>query len=774
MLTSVPLAAALIASIAPSHAEERNEGVLESIVVTAQKRQENLQDVPLSIQALGTAKLEELHVSAFDDYVKFLPSVATQSGGPGFARVYMRGVAAGDNGNHSGSLPSVGMYLDEQPITTIQGSLDIHIYDIARVESLAGPQGTLYGASSQAGTIRIITNKPDPSKFSAAYDLEINSVADGDTGYLGEGYVNLPLSDNAAVRLVGWKRHDAGYIDNVALDRTYPTSGISPVNPRVEENYNDVDTIGARAALRVDLNDSWTITPALMGQEQKANGSFGFNRELGDLKIAHAYPENSKDRWMQAALTVEGKVGNFDLVYAGSYLDRDVDANLDYADYSFFYDQLLGYGKYFYDDDGALIDPSQFIQGKDRYKKFSHEIRISSPADYKLRFVGGLFMQRQEHIIEQRYLINGMAAVSEVTGWPDTFWLTKQERIDRDYAAFGEVSYDLSERWTLTGGLRFFRAKNSLEGFYGFGPTNPYGSSTGEVSCEDPTTPFMDAPCKNLDKVVEENDSTHRLNLTYRINDDAMVYGTWSRGFRPGGVNRRGTFPPYKADFLTNYELGWKTSWAGNRLRFNGAVFHQVWDDFQFSFLGENGLTNVTNADKATIDGIEMDVDWAVSADLLVSGGLSLLDPKLSENFCQQLDENGNQLTDCDPADFAPKDTQLPISPKFKANLTARYGFALGSLDAHVQASAVYQGASRSALLPTDEAVLGEQSSYSIADFSASVGKDKWTVELFIDNAFDERADSYRFAQCDTAICSTVYTVANRPRTVGLRFGQDF
>src|SRR5437868_3259907 len=170
-LTSVPLAAVMLATSPASFAQqaqpaqEQGNVVLENVIVTAQKRQEDLQQVPLSIQALGTVKLEEMHVTSFNDYAKLLPSVAYQSAGPGFARVFMRGVASGDNGNHSGPLPSVGTYLDEQPITTIQGALDLHIYDIERVEALAGPQGTLYGASSEAGTVRIITNKPDLTGF---------------------------------------------------------------------------------------------------------------------------------------------------------------------------------------------------------------------------------------------------------------------------------------------------------------------------------------------------------------------------------------------------------------------------------------------------------------------------------------------------------------------------------------------------------------------------------------------------------------------------------
>ena len=193
-LRRAPIAAAIMAAVPrlyAADAPDNSTGALEEVVVTAQKRTENLQDVPVSITALGTEKLDELNVKSFDDYVKYLPSVAYQTTGPGFSRVFMRGVASGDNGNHSGPLPSVGVYLDEQPVTTIQGALDIHVYDIERVEALSGPQGTLYGASSEAGTVRIITNKPDPSGFKAGYSLEGNTVR-GEGGYVAEGFVNMP------------------------------------------------------------------------------------------------------------------------------------------------------------------------------------------------------------------------------------------------------------------------------------------------------------------------------------------------------------------------------------------------------------------------------------------------------------------------------------------------------------------------------------------------------------------------------------------------------
>src|SRR6478735_9708445 len=198
------------------------------IIITATKREENLQNVPISVQAIGTRRLDQLNISNFQEYTRQLPSVSYLTAAPGSTVVYMRGISAagsGAEGNHSGPLPQVGSYLDEQPITTIGGTLDVHIYDIARIESLSGPQGTLYGASSEAGTIRIITNKPELGVTSGRVDGELNTVAHGGMGGSLEGMINLPISDRIAFRGVAFYQRDAGYIDNVFGERTYLYSG---------------------------------------------------------------------------------------------------------------------------------------------------------------------------------------------------------------------------------------------------------------------------------------------------------------------------------------------------------------------------------------------------------------------------------------------------------------------------------------------------------------------------------------------------------------------
>ncbi len=789
--------AAIVGTLPAAMAQQSESGVLENIIVTAQKRAESLQDVPVSIQAIGGGRLEELHVADFEDYVKFLPSVSYETTNPGFAKVYMRGVASGGDGNHSGSLPSVGMYLDEQPITTIQGNLDIHMYDIARVEALAGPQGTLYGASSQAGTIRIITNKPDPQAFDAGYDLEGTTVSGGDQGYLVEGFANLPLGERAAIRLVGWDRHDPGYIDNVFQETRY-ADGTSVSNAgREKGNYNDVDTYGARAALRVNLDDTWSVTPQVMAQRQIANGVNAYDQNLGKFKVAHRFPERSDDRWMQAALTVEGKVSNFDIVYAGSYLRRNVDVEQDYADYTYWYDVYYSsldpsydFVGYFYDDLGNQVaDPGQFIRGKDRYKRETHELRFSTPADRRIRFVGGLFMQRQVHGIEQRYMVNDLAEAISVTGWEDTIWLTEQERIDRDYAVFGELSIDVTDAITVTGGLRYFKAENSLIGYFGLNDEYSGSGRNGETLCSrilgndrfDTTgwVPFRGistAPCTNLNQRVEEEDTIHKLSVAYKFDGDRMVYATWSRGFRPGGVNRFGGIPPYLSDFLTNYELGWKTTWAGNRVRFNGAVFKQDWEDFQYSFIaqGTNGLTIIRNANQASINGIEADLAWAVTPSFTVAAGAAYIDAKLDAPYCGEVLPNGQPIVDCaEPP--APKGTRLPITPKLKANASARYGFQLGTLDAHVQGAIVYQDEVRSVLEVAQSQLVGNQRSYSLVDLSAGVTNGSYSVELFVNNALDRLAEVTRYAECANEVCGyQTYIVPFRPRTIGVKFGQRF
>jgi outer membrane receptor protein involved in Fe transport len=799
------------------------------IIITATKREENLQNVPISVQVLGTRKLDQLNISNFEEYTKQLPSVSFQTVQPGFTTVYMRGIATGGDGNHSGSLPSVGTYLDEQPVTTIGGTLDVHIYDIARIESLAGPQGTLYGASSEAGTIRIITNKPEIGVLTGRVDVEGNTVDHGGQGGKFEGMINIPIGDRIAFRAVAFYEHDAGYIDNVFGERTYlapdPANNIHFDNSKfVEKNFNDLDVYGGRAALKIDLDDNWTILPQFMYQNTKAHGVFWMDADQGDLQTVRFQPEIAKDRFWQAALTIEGKVANFfDVTYAGAFMDRPRFTTSDYTDYTDAYDAyyiayfnasqpsfctapggLLGCQSYV-DNNGKVISPRQHITGTDHFKKMSQEIRVATPADKPIRALVGAFYQDQKNHIFQDYFIDNLATDLSVTGYPSTLWLTNQTREDKDWALFGEANWDITRTVTLTGGLRFYRFDNTLFGFAGFGAGNPGGFSTGENRCLtvnglqarfDRGSPLaqgnsgLDIPCYNVADVNAEGKAIprrskgsghiHRLNVQWKPQENLMFYATWSKGFRPGGINRQPDTPAYAPDFLTNYELGWKTTFAGNRIRWNGAIYHQKWEGFQFSYLGANSLTVIQNGRNAKVDGIETDLNY-VNGGLSLSAAAAYTNAKTSGNICNlaiAIDPTPDCSIDLDgdgePDDsiVVPSGSRLPVTPKFKASATARYSWPVWSGKAHVQGVVAYQGSAPSDIRPADAAMLGKIKSSTLVDLFLGYDWGRYSAELFATNVFDERNELSRLVVC--SICTQVKIVPGRPRTFGIRLGAHF
>ncbi len=541
---------------------------------------------------------------------------------------------------------------------------------------------------------------------------------------------------------------------------------------RAEDDFNDVDTYGARAALKIDLNDRWSLTPSLMYQKQDADGIFTYEPNVGDLEVVQFHPDRSEDEWYQAAFTVEGKVGDFELIYTAAYLDRDATTAADYSDYTFFYDQLTAYAtdgtdaytSYLWvDGDGnALPDPSQFIDGSDNYKRFSQELRLTSPEFGMVKFVTGLFYQDQSHDIFQNYQTRGLDPNITVTNWPDTIWLTNQERKDEDYAAFGEVTITLSDQWQLLGGARYYNTETELKGFFGF--DEDYSSNYGEDLCFS-AEQFRNSPCVNLDGSTDDSGMLFKATATWQPADDLLFYGTYSEGFRPSGINRNGTVGPYDADYLDNYELGWKTTLADGRLRFNGAVFYEDWQDIQFSFLppGGSGLTVIRNAGDAKITGIEADIDWAATDQLRLTGGIAFINAELAEDYV----DDGDVL--------ASDGTQLPITPEFKANLRARYEFTMGSFDSYMQLASVYQSSSYSDLIDADRAIMGSNDSFMSVDVTAGIERDSWGLELFVDNIADERGEVFKTAQCATDVCGVnPYVGIIQPMTYGLRFNQKF
>ena len=796
LFASTGLLTALASSAVAQDALGTTEADPNEIIVTAQKRAESLQDVPVSIVALNTEKLENLQVRNFVDYIAYIPSASFTTGStgtPGNNSVSFRGISTGGGLITSGTLPTVGTYLDEQPITSILGTVDIHVYDIARVEALAGPQGTLYGASSEAGTVRIITNRPDASAFYGRVDAEVNTISHGDWGGQLEGFVNVPIvADRVALRTVAWYEHTGGYIDNAPRSRTFPSSKITQSNAAlVEKDHNPVDIVGARAQLGIDLDDDWTITPSLTIQHTKWDGSFQSDDDkVGELKVAHYYPEFGKDDWYQVGATITGKIADFEVTYAGYYMRRKIDTQNDYSDYGYFYDLVAGSGTGVIDNAGKLIDPSQINTNRFRLRKVSQELRIATPQKARFRAIAGLFYQRQFQRDENNYITPGFADRLSIPGRPGQVWLTLEDRVDRDYAAFAQADFDLTPKLTLTGGVRAYKFDNTLGGFFGVNTTY-YG--TGVRQCLGRAQgggPFKlgpalvpGSPCTNLgilnaDGTVSPKRSkgdgfTYRANATYRFSKDNLVFATYSTGFRPGGINRAGAAVPFGADKLYNYEIGTKNSFLDRRLTLNLTAFLADWNNVQVTYQppGGGGVALIGNVGKARSKGLEGDLSFRAAEGLTFTAAASYIDAKLKQPFILS-----GRIT-------APAGQRLPLTPKFKGNFTGRYEWSGASDDSfHVQLDGAYIGERDPVITTSDLRKTGVLPDYFTLGASAGLVHDGWELEAYVRNLTDARGQQSRAARCNINYCGPttadpvgeIYRIYIQPRTIGLRVGRKF
>ena len=437
-LTQLALAAPAFAQTeAPAEAAADPSSGLSEIVVTATRSAQSIQKVPISMLALGAETLAERQVKGLSDFAALLPSVSFEGIGPGRNTAFFRGIVPA-----GGAYASVGYYLDDIPITGTEVP-DIHAYDLERVEALAGPQGTLYGAGSLAGTIRLITNKPKLDKFEFGYDVEANKYGKGDFGGQLESYINVPLSDTMAVRAMGYYRRDGGYIDNIpnngllnngapavyTLGDNNPATFFNLDNSDIaKDDYNTIKEFGGRLQLLWEPVDGWAITPEITAQKQVANGYFGFDPRVGDLEVHDYDKTRNDDRWYQAALSIHGHIGDWDVVSATGYFKRRTRTLNDYTYYTVTYDWFgVGYESYlqFFDNctgSGAaqqcsLIDPTQYYHADTHRNKFTQELRISTPKEWPFDVTFGAFYQRQKNETNTYYAIRGL---DTITGYTQT------------------------------------------------------------------------------------------------------------------------------------------------------------------------------------------------------------------------------------------------------------------------------------------------------------------------------------------------------------------
>ena len=767
MRASILAASATLASGTAIAQDTSGDGpLLEEVMVTAQKREQSLQDVPVSVMALSARDIHQLGIQSFSDYALQFPNVSFKSfGAPGGATIYMRGAADGGDGNASGSTPSVGLYLDEQPVTAIAANLDIHIYDIERIEVLGGPQGTLFGASSQSGTVRIITNKPNTDLFEAGFDLNGYGTNGGDASYSVEGYANIPMGDRVALRVVAWYINEGGWIDNVAGTRTYSNLGFTypgrtktiDNNHLIENDFNEMDKTGLRAALRVDLSDNWTGTLGVITQKTDSDGIWEYDPNLpGKDSIQRYYPDFQEDKFTQGSLTIEGNFDNAQLVYAGAYLDRDVDYNSDYTAYG----EDSSYVPYYacdYSATGPDLDTQsntdctsleEFYNEDNKYKRSSHELRLVSTGESRWQYTVGLYYENAKHDYFLKWIQPFMSPTVAVPGSiPDLYFRTDQKRKDTQKAIFGEVTFDFTESFSGTLGIRYFDEDHKVSGVVGWGP--------GQYCPDDPV-------CRdtNADSKVGTNDTVFKGNLTWRINDDAMVYVTYSEGYRPGGLNRDPGLPSqaWVPDYLKNYEFGWKTTWAGGRVRWNGAAYYMDWDDIQYTvydFALSACCGNVYNLSTAEVKGFETDISIAATESLTLSAAVAYNKGKTTDDFILP----GGNLT-------VPDGTKLPNVPQWKGNIFARYDFNISDMPAYAQLTWSYTDKSWSEIRPS---VRFPQDSYNLLNFRTGIARNTWGVDLYVNNLTDEVAEIYvQPRNYEPTV------VTNRPRSYGLRYWMRF
>ena len=579
---SLAVSAALAASVGVAGAEEQARAI-EEVIVTATKRAESTQDIPVSVSALQGHDLDELRISNFDDYIKHLPNVVMMGTGPGQSEIYIRGAATEQSKNTiasiQGSSPATALYLDEQPVSFGGRNLDVYATDLNRIEVLPGPQGTLFGASSQSGTVRLITNRPDTTAFAAGVDVGAATTKGGDVSNSQEAFVNIPLSDQAAVRIVGYRDDQAGWIDNILND---PDNGgfrpvidllnrndisASPVHPDstfemadnshlVEDDFNDASYLGGRVSLLFDVNEDWSVLVQHIQQSLETDGVFAYDPNLDGKSSTNRFTmDSTEDDFGLTMLTVEGRIGMLDVIYAGGYLDREVDGYVDYTDYT----NGGGYQVYYlcpgYADDGTWArtgasstpvmchDPEAQYQEVTDNTRFTHEFRISTPQDNRARVTAGVFYDDQK--TEGIGAFEDAAArddgdgswpafamigdVGEGTNSPSTPYNPRVSFVN-DYtrdieqiAVFGHVEFDLSNSVTASFGARWY----DLD--FGF-----KGASSFSFGCK--YAP-LDQPCDSSTRRGGADDTslTSGNNVTARLR--ALGVGTLDALMQAGREN---------------------------------------------------------------------------------------------------------------------------------------------------------------------------------------------------------------------------------------------
>ena len=799
------LGVAVSTAVASLPAAQAQETALEEIVVTATKREVSQQDTAIAITAFSDSEITLQRFKTFNDYAGQIPGLALSERQPGANSVIMRGCAA--QGLSFSDSATTSVYLDEQPITAAGYNPDPRLVDVARVEALSGPQGTLFGDAAQCGTLRIITNKPDPNQYSGWVDLTASTVADGGSGYDVSAMVNVPLVPNkVALRLVGFQADEAGWVDNVLA----PTPGLTANNAhRVEDDVNASVWSGGRAALRIDANEEWTVDLAGIYQKYELSG-FGdatLNQQLfedtslfpsfGKREQARYTRDDWEDEWYQVALTLEGDLSFGNVVLTTAYFNRDSAYFADATAYLQVYQQRGDYFRSFntgdpYYDTGGIYDfggdpIANDYDGRET-TNWSVEARYATPTEGRWSAIVGGFYNRREveelfvsniynftgtpgfaYINYAGYYFNGIPPKAESNNW---YSGTYDSELDQ-WAVFGEVSINLTENFSITAGGRYY----SIDNDYIVKNGSMVGLNGGPPNCE---VDYCYSP-GHLG-ISDEDGFVPKVNLTYTW-EDKLVYATYSEGFRRGGANSArpqsvfgppndlfpapaGTLNSYDSDTVTNWEVGVKSDWLNNRLRLNIAAYHMIWDDIQVQAEDPQPTLytlGIVNFPQAEINGVEAWFSWLPDDNWSVEATIGYNDGSLSK---------ADILFDgTDGPISVPTGTDLPIVPDLKAHVNVTYAFPTMWMGAepYIMGRFTHTGESVNSLAGIESSPflspVVKQDAWQTLDLQFGLEAEHWAATLFVDNLTDEKAQLFfnnRFAQQRLSV--------NQPRTFGIKF----
>ena len=802
---------------------------VEELIITANKTGDvNIQDYAGSVIALGTDELKTGQLFSLEDYSRFIPSMTYFGDNPGFGKIFFRGIADAPDSFIAGS--SAAIYLDEQPLT--QGrQADVRLIDIERVEALAGPQGTLFGSSSQSGTLRIITNKPNPNEFAAFVDTTLSSTEEGDSSYDVAGMLNMPLVEGRlAIRLVGFDAKDGGFIDNVrgptpisatqvpGLART-SINGQQFNDSAVESDWNESSTTGGRAALRWDISSEWSATLAAAFQNNTSDAASSYDQTIGDLQIVAFSPDSRTDDWSQFALTIEGDLGWANFISATSYFTRDSVYNQDTASYDAYFGTFCYYGTanyniYCFQPAGVNYtynDPIGFLVNDQENRSFSQEFRLSNQGD-RVDWVAGVFFEkRYEEWTFDTFTTNdggynnsqGFANWVNYWGVPadtnkaqNAWWHSSDDTSWTSEAFFGEITYRFTDKFSATLGGRRFEVDQDKTYFVELpkGRLTP-ALSTGKHAClmeqqiaqGGPGSCAANAPASDTGITTpdsSDDDFAIKVAVQYDITDDHMVYALYSEGFRPGGVNRgRGKpfFPiQFGADFLDNYEVGARTKWWDGRLIANLTLFHMEWDNYQLEVVDPSNIP--CSSPNAVVPCGQPWQKVVTNVGNATSDGAELglqivpidgLDIGANVAYLEaELDADVPALPDVGKGDT------LPFAPEWKASGHVQYNwetrlFGANGMFARWQISYTDDSFNQVQTSPFAPGSTNTPQlvidSHSVSDFKVGLVADAWEVDLFVKNAFDERGQLNRDNTDFEYFWGNDRTTVIRPRTFGVR-----